>query len=131
MYLRSVPSPCLFPCWHIYLKSHVSKCVIIFTSNTAVTRLETLLLLRGFPHIGFLSHCYPLMYCLCSCFRVCLFFNVFFFLVLFTLLLVYFIQQCFCFLFSIFVYSFIISYFVSTCGDRIKCFLLMFWAETV
>ena len=21
--------PCTFPCWHIYLKSHVSKCVII------------------------------------------------------------------------------------------------------
>jgi len=55
-----------------------------------------------------------------------------FFLVLFTLLLVYFIQQCFCFfLFSIFVYSFIISSFVSSCGDKIKGFLLMLWAETV
>ena len=77
--LRSVPSPCTFPCWHIYLKSHVSKCVIIFTSNTAVTRLETLLLLQGFPHIGFLSHCCPLMYFLCSCFGF-VYFSVFSFL---------------------------------------------------
>jgi hypothetical protein len=44
------------------------------------------LLLQGFPLISFLSHCYHVLYFLCSCFRFCLFFYVFAFLPSFSLL---------------------------------------------
>jgi len=124
------PSPCTFPSWHIYFKSHVSKCVIISTSNAAATRLETLLVLQFFLLLVFFF--FAAQSCtFCALAVDFVYFCVFFlfFLVLFTLLFVF--HSAVFFLYSIFIYSFIISSFVSSCGDKIKGVLLMFWEETV
>jgi len=117
-------SSCTFPSWHIYLKSHVSKCVIISTSNAAVTRLETLLLLQFFLLLVFFLIAGELC-TICALAVDLVYFCVFslFFLVLFTLLFVF--HSAVFFLYSIFIYSFIISSFVSSCGDRIKGVLLI------
>jgi hypothetical protein len=126
----SLPSPCTFPCWHMYLKSRVSKCVIMSTSNTAVTRLELsafTVLTSYWSSFSLLSFRVPSVLLLWVLF---IFLFYLFFLVLLTMFFV-FHSAVFLFLFSIFIYSFLICSFVSSCGDRIKGVLLMFWAETV